>query len=87
MDLVNIVTQGGPAVLATVLAFLYWSERSERKELQDKLFELQSQYLERMITGLNSAAQAARDAASAVQTLSSTFQTVVLQIRKGGPDV
>lgn len=82
MPLIEIIQAGGPLVLAMVLAFLYWAERTERQEAQKALADTQGEYLERMINGMNAAAQATREASTAIQTQTTTIQTVLLQYRK-----
>jgi len=84
MELVNLVQSGGPYALAAVLAFLYWAERTERKEWQEKYDATNNQFLERLINALNAAAQATREGNSALQTLNTTFQNVIFRLR-GNP--
>jgi hypothetical protein len=81
MELVNLVQSGGPYALAAILAFLYWAERTERKEWQEKYDALSAQFLERLISGLNSASQATREGNTALQTLHTTFQNVIFRLR------
>lgn len=86
MELVTIVQNGGPYVLTAVLAFLYWTERTERKEKETRLAEVNEQFLERMINSLNGAAQATRDMTAAMGTLNTTFQTVMFRLRERSGD-
>lgn len=80
MDLINIITGGGPYVLAAVMGYLYSAERIERREAQAKLDEVYSQFTERLINALNAASQSTRDVTSAMQMLNNTFQTVMMKL-------
>lgn len=86
MELVSIVQNGGPYALAAVMAFLYWAERTDRKEAQRQLSEIQGQFIERLITAINAASQATRDVTAAMQTLNTTFQSVMFRLRDRGDD-
>lgn len=33
-EIINVVKDGGPYALASVFAYLYWLERTERREIQ-----------------------------------------------------
>jgi hypothetical protein len=81
MELVNLITAGGPYALAAVMGFLYWTERSERKEWQDRYAKLQEEMTERLINAINSASQVTRDMTTAMQTLNATFQNVMFRLR------
>lgn len=82
MELVTIIQNGGPYAIAAVLAFLYWVERTERKEAQDKLNETNVQFVERLVTAINASSQAMRDVTTAMGTLNTTVQTVMMQINR-----
>lgn len=81
MEFVTLVQNGGPYALAGVIAFLYMAERTERKEWQAKYGELNSNYLERVLNALNAASQATRDGTTAVQALTTMFNTAIFRIR------
>jgi hypothetical protein len=40
VEIVQIIANGGPYVLASVLGYLYWLERTERREVQRERNEL-----------------------------------------------
>ena len=86
MELVTIIQSGGPYALTAVLAFLYWVERTERKEAQDKLNEVTNEFVERLVTAINAASQATRDVTAAMQTMNSMFQTVMFRLRERSDD-
>jgi len=86
MELVTIIQNGGPLVFTAVLAFLYWAERTERKEAQEKLNEVNAQFVERLISAMNSTAQATREITSTMQTLNTTIQTVMFRLRGANGD-
>lgn len=86
MEFVTLVKDAGPYGLAGVLAFLYWNERSERREWQGKFTGLQAELLERVINGLNAASQAARETTSALTSMNATFQNVIFRLRESPRD-
>lgn len=82
MELVTIIQNGGPYVLASVFAFLYWLERTERIEKEKVIGDLYNKFTERMIDALNATSQATRDVTSAMATLNTTVQTVMMQFNR-----
>lgn len=46
MDIVDILTQGGPIAVAAILYWLLWSERKERIEAQSKLLAVSNAMIE-----------------------------------------
>lgn len=56
MELVTIIEKGGPMVLTAVLAFLFWTERSERRELQTQINEMLKQSITAMESTKNALA-------------------------------
>jgi hypothetical protein len=55
--LLELMSGGGSYVLATVFAYLYWSEREERRALNLKVDAM----LERCINAINGSANAVND--------------------------
>lgn len=84
MELVTIVQNGGPYVVAMIMTYLYLSERNDRKEAEKSLNGVYTEYVERLITAVNATSQATRDITTTMTTLNSTFQTILYRIRDPG---
>ena len=57
LDIVQLIANGGPYALASVMGYLYWLERKERQELQ----KLHSALLERALTAIASMGEAIKE--------------------------
>lgn len=66
VELVTLISQGGPYVLAAVMAYLYMLERAERQELQKQHNAL----LERALTSIGSSGEAIRELRNVVTAAS-----------------
>ncbi len=65
--LLKLVMSGGPYALAGIMAFLYWLERMERKEVQKKLDDL----LEKSLVTFMSVQNTLNDVKDAIKELKS----------------
>lgn len=62
MELVQLLTQGGPFALAAVMGYLYWLERTERRELQ----KMHNELLERALTAIGAFSEAVKELKSVI---------------------
>ena len=62
VELVTLITQGGPYALAATMAYLYWLERKERQELQ----KLHSALLERALVAIGAFSEAIKELKSVI---------------------
>lgn len=83
MELVTIIQNGGPLLLAAVFAYLFWAERQDRKEVEKQFHEFKDQFIERGINAANANAQSTRDVGTAMNSLVTIVQNALLQIRGG----
>ena len=52
MELVTIITNGGPYALAALVGYLYTQERKERIALQDRFDKYREAMTEKVVAGL-----------------------------------